>query len=77
LATQLLVRINDTFALELPLATLFERPSLAALAEATVDAQLATLATGAESVAVDADALDRYARLSDEELERLLQTETP
>jgi len=71
LATQLLVRLREAFAPDIPLSLLFRHTTVAAQAAAIVALLLA--GHGADSSGVDDDA--HYAHLSDEELERLLQEE--
>jgi amino acid adenylation domain-containing protein len=67
LATQVVTRIRRAFNLELPLRSLFEKPSVAGLAEAIMQ----SLADNAEPNRT-ADILTHIESLSDEEAERLL-----
>jgi acyl carrier protein len=71
LATQVVSRIRSAFNLELPLRSLFEKPTVAGLAEAIMQ----SLADNAEPNRT-ADILTRIESLSDEEAERLLARES-
>jgi len=73
LATQLLVRLREAFAADIALSALFLHTTVAAQAAAIAELLLARHGIGV----VDAEEDTRYAHLSDEELERLLQEDMP
>lgn len=70
LATQMMFRLRDLMTAELPLRVLFERPTVAGLAEAIVAGQMAAASPGDA-----AQALDRLEQMSDEEARRMLESE--
>lgn len=70
LATQMMFRLRDLMTAELPLRVLFERPTVAGLAEAIVAGQMAAASPGDT-----ARALDRLEQMSDEEARRILESE--
>jgi amino acid adenylation domain-containing protein len=67
LATQVVSRVRDEFGVELPLRTLFERPSVAAMAEAINEAG------AARSEADESDVLALVESMPEEELNALLE----
>jgi acyl carrier protein len=69
MGTQFVSRVRETFGVELPLRTIFERPSVGELA-GEVD-RLSAEQT--ENLADVADLLDQLLELSDEEVEALLK----
>ena len=69
LATQMMARLREIGEAELPLRTLFERPTVAGVAEAIVLAQLARQPHDAVS-----RMLERLERMSDDEAQRLLES---
>jgi amino acid adenylation domain-containing protein len=67
LATQVISRVRDEFGVTLPLRTIFERPSVAQMAEAIVEAG------AAQSEADELDVLALVEQMPEEELNALLE----
>jgi amino acid adenylation domain-containing protein len=70
LATQLMTRINDAFAVEIPLRQLFEQPTIAGLAGIIEQSADSTLP--ADDLEEMVDLIDLLDDLSEEEVERML-----
>ena len=79
LGTQLLARIRDAFGVELPLRSLFERPTVAGLAQAIKqtakpDSPRGVVATADESVETATAILpEEIERMADSEVDEMLQ----
>ncbi|GAB2875242.1 hypothetical protein GCM10027277_50700 [Pseudoduganella ginsengisoli] len=71
LAVQLAARIQDALGVALPLSTVFQHPTLEALAGCVVDAGLGQY-DAADIDRLEQELADELANLSDEEVERLL-----
>jgi amino acid adenylation domain-containing protein len=70
LAAQIVARVRDAFAVDVPMQTIFERPTISALADEIVARQLSALGEAAA-----AELLDEIAELSDDEVRQALEAD--